>query len=74
MTYKNCKILIEAGRYTYENMFSMLDLFLLIGRITQEQYIELTGMLVNPDIPQTPATEDQTESTVSDNPQTADTE
>ncbi|MEE0733273.1 MAG: hypothetical protein U0M23_06520 [Acutalibacteraceae bacterium] len=49
MTYKNCKVLIEAGRYAYENMFSMLDLFLLVGRITQEQYIELTGMLEKPD-------------------------
>lgn len=69
MTYKNCKILIEAGRYAYENMFSMLDLFLLVGRITQEQYIELTGMLTNTNVPQTPATDEQTESTMTENPE-----
>lgn len=54
MTYRNCKTLISAGRYIYDNMFSMLDLFMLVGRITQEEYIELTGMLVPPAEPEVP--------------------
>lgn len=53
MTYRNCKTLITAGRYEYDSMFSMLDLFLLVGRITQEEYLELTGMLVKPEEPET---------------------
>lgn len=51
MTYRNCKTLITAGRYEYESMFSMLDLFLMVGRITQEEYLELTGMLIKPEEP-----------------------
>lgn len=51
MTYKNCKTLITAGRYEYESMFSMLDLFMMVERITQEEYIELTGLLVQPEEP-----------------------
>ena len=54
MTYRNCKTLISAGRYTYDDMFSRLDLFMLVGRITQEEYIELTGMLVSPAKPEAP--------------------
>lgn len=57
MTYRNCKTLISAGRYTYDDMFSMLDLFMLVGRITQDEYIELTGMLVPPAEPETPPEE-----------------
>ncbi len=49
MTYKNCKTLITAGRYEYENMYSLLDLFAMVERITQEEYIELTGMLQQPE-------------------------
>lgn len=30
-TYENCKLLITAGRYTYEDMFNKLDLFLMMG-------------------------------------------
>lgn len=53
MTYRNCKTLITAERYEYDSMFSMLDLFLLVGRITQEEYLELTGMLIKPEEPDT---------------------
>lgn len=53
MTYRNCKTLITAGRYEYDSMFSMLDLFLMVGRITQEEYLELTGMLIKPEEPET---------------------
>lgn len=58
MTYKNCKTLITAGRYEYESMFSMLDLFMMVERITQEEYIELTGMLEKPEEPTEPAAEE----------------
>jgi hypothetical protein len=58
MTYKNCKTLITAGRYEYESMFSMLDLFMMVERITQEEYIELTGLLAQPEEPIEPAAEE----------------
>ena len=62
MTYRNCKTLISAGRYTYDDMFSMLDLFMLVNRITQDEYIELTGMLVQPVEPDTlPPVEDESQ-------------
>ena len=44
-----CKILITKNRYTYDDMYAKLDLFLLMGRITEEEYVELTGMLVEPE-------------------------
>ena len=50
ITYRNCKTLITAGRYTYEDMYGKLDLFLLVGRITDEEYIELTGMMSPPEL------------------------
>lgn len=45
MTYRNCKKLIEMGRYEYNDMLMKLDTFLLADRITQEQYTELKGMM-----------------------------
>lgn len=48
-TYENCKLLITAGRYTYEDMFNNLDLFLMMGRITEAEYVELTGLLTPPE-------------------------
>lgn len=56
-TYENCKLLITAGRYTYEDMFNKLDLFLMIGRITEAEYVELTGLLTPPEPEQTPEPE-----------------
>lgn len=44
MTYRLCKRLIEAGRT--DNMLNKLDLFFAVGRITDDEYIELTGMLM----------------------------
>ena len=38
MTYKNCKKLIENNRYEYNDMLEKLDVFLLVNRITTEQY------------------------------------
>lgn len=46
MTYKNCKKLIEAGRYEYEDMMNKLDVFLLGDRITQMEYEELRNLMV----------------------------
>ncbi|MGN0558215.1 MAG: hypothetical protein ACI4IS_02060 [Acutalibacteraceae bacterium] len=43
MTYTLCKRLIEAGRTN--NMQEKLDVFFAVGRITDDEYIELTGML-----------------------------
>lgn len=55
ITYRNCKTLIEAGRYVYEDMYTKLDLFLLVGRISDEEYIALTGMMVPPEpVPEDP--------------------
>lgn len=54
-----CKILITKNRYTYDDMYAKLDLFLLMGRITEDEYVELTGMLVEPEEGQ--AQEDQPE-------------
>lgn len=54
MTYTLCKRLIEAGRT--DNMINKLDIFFAVGRITDDEYIELTGMLIPAD--------EQTETTV----------
>ena len=48
-TYQYSRLIIEHNRYEYSDMFAKLDLFLLVGRITEEEYIELTGMLVAPE-------------------------
>ena len=47
MTYTLCKRLIEAGRI--DNMLNKLDVFFAVGRITDDEYIELTGMLMPAD-------------------------
>ena len=44
-TYEMCKFLIEKGRYEKEDMLSKLDLFLLGGRITGEEWKELKGLI-----------------------------
>ncbi len=45
MTYRNCKKLIENGRYEYSDMMNKLDVFLLGDRITQAEYEELAQMM-----------------------------
>lgn len=45
MTYRNCKKLIEIGRYEKEDMLNKLDVFLLNDRITQAEYEELVEMI-----------------------------
>lgn len=46
ITYRGCKMKIEKDMYeTQEEMQIMLDVFWMGGRITQEQYEELTALL-----------------------------
>ncbi|MBB6716280.1 hypothetical protein [Clostridium gasigenes] len=45
MTYRNCKKLINADRYEYEDMIIKLDVFLLNNRITTEEYKELAALM-----------------------------
>lgn len=59
VTYNNCKTLIEAGMYEYQNMLDVLSLFVLIGSITQEQCLELKMLMVDPNAPEEPAADDQ---------------
>lgn len=59
VTYKNCKTLIEAGMYEYQNMLDILSLFVLIGSITPEQCLELKMIMVDPNAPEEPETDDQ---------------
>lgn len=56
-TYNNCKTLIEAKRYEYQDMMNKLALFLLVNLITQEDFVELSGLMTPPDLPmeETPA-------------------
>lgn len=49
MAYRVAKNIITSGNYVYAEMLDKLDVLLLGGRITQEQYTELTGMMTNPD-------------------------
>ncbi len=45
MIYARIKKLIEKGAYEKEDMLNKLDVFLLMNRITEEQYQELVGMM-----------------------------
>lgn len=46
ITYKLCKNKIEKGMYeTQEDMQVMLDVFFAGGRITADEYQELTALL-----------------------------
>lgn len=45
MTYNYCKKIIANGNYNKDDMLDKLDVFLLAGRITDEQYKELVGLL-----------------------------
>lgn len=47
MTYNVCKRLILGKNYGKVDMTLKLDIFLLHDRITQEQYEELIGLMVD---------------------------
>lgn len=42
-------------------MYAKLDLFLLMGRISDEDYVELTGMLVKPEETEQPGDGEQSD-------------
>ena len=44
-TYQFLSIVIKAKKYSHEEMFSKLDLFFMLDRINEEQYMELSGIL-----------------------------
>lgn len=46
MTYVFCKRLIELGRYNEEDLLNKLDIFLLNGRLTEEEYRDLVKMMM----------------------------
>ena len=45
MTYTRIKKIIQSGRYNREDMLGKLDVFLLSGRITIQEYDELAEMM-----------------------------
>lgn len=45
MTYRLVKRIIAKGNYDKDELMDKLDVFLLAGRITDEQYKELTEMM-----------------------------
>ena len=48
-TARLCKLLITNNRYESYDLYAKLDLFRMLGRITEDDYVELTGMLVKPE-------------------------
>lgn len=44
-TYGLCKKLIANGNYDKADMLDKLDVFLLAGRITDEQYKDLVALI-----------------------------
>lgn len=50
MTYTYCKKIIEGGKYDKADMMDKLDVFLLAGRVTEEQYNKLRGMMEDGEI------------------------
>ncbi|MFJ7407109.1 MULTISPECIES: hypothetical protein [unclassified Lysinibacillus] len=45
MIYKAAKIVINSGNYNYETLESDLSLFLMMTKISQEQYVELISIM-----------------------------
>ena len=45
MTYKLMKRIIEKGNYDKDNTLQKLDVFLMVDRITVEEYQELVEMI-----------------------------
>ena len=35
-------VILESGKYSYESLFSKLDLFFLLDRLCEEEYLELS--------------------------------
>lgn len=47
MLYKALLKIIQAGQYEKADMQNRLDIFFACGRITAEQYQELTGLIAD---------------------------
>lgn len=45
IAYRACSALIEAGRYTCDDMMNKLDMYLARDRITPEEYAELSDRI-----------------------------
>lgn len=45
LAYRLCNTLIEAGRYTREDMFNKLDVYLAVNRMTAEEYQDLVSKM-----------------------------
>lgn len=45
MTYGYCKKIISRGNYDKADMLDKLDVFLLAGRLTDDEYKELVNMM-----------------------------
>lgn len=45
MTYGYCKKVIANGNYDKQDMLDKLDVFLLAGRISNEEYTELVDSM-----------------------------
>ncbi len=44
-TYQYLLIIISSGKYSYDSLFSKIDLFWMLERITEEEYLELSKKL-----------------------------
>lgn len=49
LTVQEIKTFIDSDASSKKKQFAKVDLFLLMGRITEDEYVELTGMLVEPE-------------------------
>ncbi len=38
-------VILESGKYSYESLFSKLDLFFLLDRVSEEEYVELSDKI-----------------------------
>ena len=40
-TYQYLLVIVSSKKYSYESLFSKIDLFFMLDRITEGQYLEL---------------------------------
>ena len=45
-TYQYLLIIISSKKYSYESLFSKIDLFLMLDRISESEYLELSEKLL----------------------------
>lgn len=55
--YELLKRMISTGNYQREDMQNKLNVFFMVNQITQEQYLELTGLITPKPTPVQPTTE-----------------